>query len=171
MEEDRLPAPLVGMLKASKLTGKAFYLRSYTSSSLGTWLHQLQRSPRNDNQRRQPKQHLPIDSLHQSLQLHSCLQNSLRQLKLRQLQFRLHLRFVSPAPKRCHLKWQLDGWGINLPNQPHQLHRRRTNAPSRRLHQLQNALPRRQTRPQTTTLPRFNAVPCQNRLPTSSTRP
>ena len=124
-----------------------------------TWLHQPKRRPRNDSSRRQPTQSLTIDRS-PSLRITDSLLGRHQRLLL-QLQLLSRQSFVNPAPKRCHLKWQLDGWGIN----------RRTNAPSRRLHQLQNALPRRQTRPQTTTLPRFSAAPRQNRLPPSATRP
>ena len=164
MEDYRLPAPLVGMLKASKLTGKPIVKTELLPTKLHvviTW--DLATSAPKKTKKRQLKKTANTEFIIDrtpSLRLTDSLLRRHQRLLL-QLQLLSRQSSINPAPKRCHLKWQLDGWGLN----------RWTNAPSRRLHQLQNALPRRQTRLQKTTLPRFNAAPRHNRLTPLTTHP
>ena len=101
-------------------------------------------SSRNASQRRQPSQRRQLNSLPSLRFTDSLLRRHQRLL----LQLLRRQTLVNPSPKRCHLKWQLDGWGFNrraclplrfvsLPNQPHQLPRRRNTALYQRLRRHQ----------------------------------
>ena len=168
MEDYRLPAPLVGMLRASKLTGKPIVKTELLATKLHVTISwdlatSAPRKTKNRQSTKTAKQRRQLDSL-QDLRL-----NSLLRLHQRlPLQLLCRQTLVNPAPKRCHLKWQLDGWGFNrraclpprfvsLPNQPHQLQRRRNTALYQRL---------RRHQPLNDLLPRL--IPLQGKMTTPS---
>ena len=146
MEDYRLPAPLVGMLRASKLTGKPIVKTELLATKLHVTISWdlATSAPRKTKNRQSTKTAKPAPPTRQDLRLNSLLRRHQRL----PLQLLCRQTLVKPAPKRCHLKWQLDGWGFNpraclpprfvsLPNQPHQLQRRRNTALYQRLRRHQ----------------------------------
>ena len=164
MEDYRLPAPLVGMLRASKLTGKPIVKTELLATKLHVTLSWdlATSAPKKTKKRQSTKTAKPAPTTQQPAKSSPRRQPPAPTPAPAAPAPAPEPTVVhQPCPETLPPQVAAGRVGIN----------RWTNAPSRRLHQLQNALPRRQTRLQKTTLPSFNAAPRHNRLPPSTTRP
>ena len=148
MEDYRLPAPLVGMLRASKLTGKPIVKTELLATKLHVTISWdlATSAPRKTKNRQSTKTAKPAPPTRQPAR--SSTQQPPAPTPAPATPAPVPTDTRQPCPKRCHLKWQLDGWGFNrraclpprfvsLPNQPHQLQRRRNTALYQRLRRHQ----------------------------------
>ena len=148
MEDYPLPAPFVGMLRASKLTGKPIVKTELLSTKLHvtiSWDLAFS-APRKTKNRQSMKTAKPAPTTQQPAK--SSVQQPPATTPAPATPAPAPTVIRRPSPKRCHLKWQLDWWGINrrtclplrfvnLPTQPHQLRRRRNKALNQRLRRRQ----------------------------------
>ena len=183
MEDYRLLAALVGMLRASKLTGKPIVKTELLSTKLHVTISWdlASSAPRKPKKRQSTKTAKPAPPNQQPAKSSDQQPLAPTPAPATPAPVPTVIR-VNPAPKRCHLKWQPDGWGINrrtclplrfvsLPTQPHQLRRRRNNALNQRLRRRQplNDLLHRQLPPSTKmTPPSYNDASLQ--LPSTTRR-